>query len=141
MCGSLRRYHDLQSAGDGDGAGAGHVAGGGLGAQQLAAFYLTQDMMAHAAFLALAAQCLSLLDRCAALPQPCSNLISSLSLCVCAVSRRGQQLLQLDWDWDWDWTPPTVRLTAPGPRHHPAFYCALLLAAVHHIHTYIHMLL
>ena len=59
LCASLRRFHDLLSEGR-----------GGLGEHELAAFYLTQDMMAHAAFLAIAAQSLTLLDRYAALPYP-----------------------------------------------------------------------
>ena len=59
--GSLRRFHDLLP---------GQSGGGGLGEQQLAAFYLTQDMMAHAALLGLAAQSLSLVDRCLSRPHP-----------------------------------------------------------------------
>ena len=61
--GSLRRFHDLLPGQSGGG-------GGGLGEQQLAAFYLTQDMMAHAALLGLAAQSLSLVDRCLSRPHP-----------------------------------------------------------------------
>ena len=63
--GSLRRFHDLLPGQSGGGGG-----GGGLGEQQLAAFYLTQDMMAHAALLGLAAQSLSLVDRCLSRPHP-----------------------------------------------------------------------